>query len=78
MLIAPNLVGPSEIRAVAEAVAPVIQAERLQEEELAPELGIPDYLVGTMPSLSICISVAWGSVQRGYYLVAEGPIWRVL
>ena len=39
---APNLIGPAEIRAVAEAVVPAVEAEQLEEEELAQERGVLD------------------------------------
>ena len=49
LISAPNLTGRAEMRAVAEAVVPVIEVDRLEEEELARELGVPDDLVGIDP-----------------------------
>ena len=43
---APNLTGSAEIRAVAEALVLNVEAERLEDEAAARELGIPGDLVG--------------------------------
>ena len=43
---APNRTGPAEIRAVAKAVAPAVEAEHLEDETKDQALGIPDDPVG--------------------------------
>ena len=60
----PNLTGPVEIRAAAEAAVLDIEPERQEEEAAARELGIPDDPVGDGSYNIHMYRRCWGVVTR--------------